>query len=51
MVVDAQDHVWIIQRPRTLTDDEKGTLTPPRRRCAPAPSVISSRRRTTWLSP
>lgn len=42
VAVDAQDHVWIIQRPRTLTDDEKGaTLTPPRSRCCvPAPAVI-----------
>ena len=23
VAVDAQDHVWVIQRPRTLTDDEK----------------------------
>lgn len=42
VAVDAQDHVWIIQRPRTLTDDEKGaTLDPPRSRCCvPAPPVI-----------
>jgi hypothetical protein len=34
IAVDAQDHVWIIQRPRTLSDDEKGaTLDPPRSRC------------------
>ena len=23
VAVDAQDHIWVIQRPRTLTDDEK----------------------------
>ena len=23
VAVDAQDHVWVIQRPLTLTDDEK----------------------------
>jgi DNA-binding beta-propeller fold protein YncE len=42
VATDAQDHVWIIQRPRTLTDDEKGaTLNPPLSRCcAPAPPVI-----------
>ena len=42
IAVDAQDHVWIIQRPRTLTEDEKGaTLSPPRSQCcAPAPPVI-----------
>ena len=42
IAVDTQDHVWIIQRPRTLTDDEKGaTLNPQRSQCcAPAPPVI-----------
>ena len=42
MAIDTQDHVWIIQRPRTLTDDEKGaTLNPQRSQCcAPAPPVI-----------
>lgn len=42
VAVDAQDHVWIIQRPKTLTVDEKGaTLEPPRSKCcAPAPPVI-----------
>ena len=31
IAVDSNDHVWLLQRPRTLTDDEKGaTLTPPR---------------------
>src|SRR5690242_10352700 len=39
VAVDAQDHVWIIHRPRTLTPDEKGaTLDPPRSKCCvPAP--------------
>ena len=42
VAVDANDHVWVLQRPRTLTDDEKGaTLKPPRSKCcAPAPSVM-----------
>src|ERR1043166_1348788 len=42
VAVDAQDHVWIIQRPNSLTADEKGaTLTPPRSKCCvPAPPVI-----------
>jgi hypothetical protein len=42
VAVDAQDHVWVIQRPLTLTDDEKAlTLTPPRSKCCrPAPPVI-----------
>ena len=42
VAVDPLDHVWIVQRPRTLTDDEKGaTLTPPRNECCvPAPPVM-----------
>ncbi len=42
MSVDAQDNIWVFQRPRSLTDDEKGaTLDPPRSKCcAPAPSVL-----------
>ena len=42
VAVGPDDHVWILQRPRSLTDDEKGaTLSPPRNKCcAPAPSVM-----------
>src|SRR5690349_3319355 len=42
VAVDAQDHVWIIQRPHTLTDDEKAlTLSPPPSKCCrPAPPVM-----------
>ncbi len=42
MAVDSRDHVWVNQRPRTLTDDEKGaTLNPPESICcAPAPPVM-----------
>ena len=42
IAVDAQDHVWVIQRPRTLTDDEKAaTFNPPRTKCCvPAPPVM-----------
>ena len=42
MTVDAQDHIWVFQRPRSLNDADKGaTLTPKRSRCcAPAPSVM-----------
>jgi DNA-binding beta-propeller fold protein YncE len=42
VAVDANDHVWIVQRPKTLTEDERGaTLTPPRSMCcAPAPPVM-----------
>ena len=42
MSIDAQDNIWVFQRPRSLTDDEKGaTLNPPRSKCCvPAPSVL-----------
>jgi hypothetical protein len=42
VAIDAQDHVWVIQRPRTLTDDEKAlTLNPPPSKCCrPAPPVM-----------
>jgi DNA-binding beta-propeller fold protein YncE len=42
VAVDAQDHVWIVQRPRSLTEDERGaTLKPPRNKCCvPAPPVM-----------
>ena len=43
VAVDRRDHIWVVQRPRTLTDDEKGaaTLAPPRSECClPAPSVM-----------
>jgi NHL repeat len=42
VAVDAGDHVWIIQRPNSLTADEKGAaLNPPRSKCCvPAPPVI-----------
>ncbi len=42
VAVDAQDHIWVIQRPRTLTDDEKAaTFNPPRTKCCvPAPPVL-----------
>jgi hypothetical protein len=42
VAVDAQDHIWVIQRPRSLTDDEKAaTFNPPRTKCCvPAPPVM-----------
>jgi len=42
VAVDAQDHVWVIQRPKSLTNDEKAaTLDPPTSKCcAPAPPVM-----------
>ena len=42
IAVDSQDHIWVYQRPNTLTDDERAaTLNPPTAKCcAPAPSVM-----------
>ena len=42
VAVDAQDHIWVIQRPRSLTADEQGAaLNPPRSNCCrPAPPVL-----------
>ena len=42
VAVDAQDHVWVVQRPKTLTDDEKAaSFNPPRTKCCvPAPPVM-----------
>ncbi len=42
LAVDAQDHVWVLQRPRSLTPDELGAAqTPPRSQCCmAAPSVL-----------
>lgn len=42
VAVDSRDHIWVIHRPRSMTEDERGaTLTPPRSECCvPAPAVI-----------
>jgi hypothetical protein len=42
LTVDQHDHIWVLQRPSTLTVDEKGaSLTPPRSMCcSPAPPVM-----------
>jgi DNA-binding beta-propeller fold protein YncE len=42
LAVDARDHVWVIHRPKTLIDEEKGaSLSPPRAKCCvPAPAVL-----------
>jgi DNA-binding beta-propeller fold protein YncE len=42
MAIDAQDNIWVFQRPRSLTPDEKGAaLNPPRSKCCvSAPSVM-----------
>jgi len=42
IAVDARDHVWLIHRPKTLIDEEKGrrALTAARQMLRPAPAVI-----------
>ena len=42
MAVDDHDNIWVFQRPRSLTDDERAAaFDPPRARCCvPAPSVL-----------
>ena len=42
IAVDAEDHIWIIQRPASLTVDEAGAAQDPPRSdcCVPAPPVI-----------
>src|SRR5262245_33353718 len=42
VAVDAKDHIWIIHRPWSLTDDEKfATTDPPGASCCvPAPAVV-----------
>jgi hypothetical protein len=43
VAVDRHDVIWVIHRPGSLTDDEKGaSLTPPRSACCvPAPPVLA----------
>ena len=42
IAVDSDDHIWIIQRPASLTEDEAGAAQDPPRSdcCVPAPPVI-----------
>ena len=42
ITTDKDGHIWVLQRPRSLTEDEKGAaLTPPRSKCCvPAPPVL-----------
>jgi hypothetical protein len=42
IAVDRHDHVWVLQRPRTLTDDERGAAVDPPTSicCTPAPAVL-----------
>src|ERR1700752_3861091 len=43
VAVDKRDVVWVVQRPKSLTEDERGaTLNPPRSLCCrPAPPVLA----------
>jgi hypothetical protein len=38
--VDTDDHVWVVQRPSSLTDDEAATLSLPRSKCCRSPSGV-----------
>jgi DNA-binding beta-propeller fold protein YncE len=42
VATDAEDHVWILQRPASLSEDERGATTSPplSKCCAPAPPVL-----------
>ena len=42
IATDSEDHVWVLQRPASLTEDERGaTLKPPQSKCcAAAPPVL-----------
>ena len=42
IAVDKDDHIWIIHRPLTLVDDEKGAMQDPptSKCCTPAPAVL-----------
>lgn len=42
LTVDSHDHIWVYQRPRSLTDDERGAaVDPPTSKCCrPAPPVL-----------
>ncbi|HKX42621.1 MAG TPA: hypothetical protein VJO99_15805 [Burkholderiaceae bacterium] len=51
VATDADDHIWVLQRPASLTEDERGaTLNPPPSKCcAPAPPVLEFDRSGTLL--
>lgn len=51
IATDKNDHIWIIQRPRTLTEDERGaSTTPPRSKCCvAAPPVMEFDREGNFL--
>jgi hypothetical protein len=41
LAVDKHDHIWVNQRPRSLTDDEKGAI--------PNPPTRTERRSLCWM--
>src|SRR5512140_3612120 len=51
IATDSKDHIWVLHRPRTITEDERGaTLAPPRSKCCmPAPAVIEFDREGNML--
>ncbi|MEO6897746.1 MAG: hypothetical protein ABI218_14000 [Caldimonas sp.] len=57
VATDADDHVWVLQRPASLTEDERGAaLSPPQSSCCrPAPPVLefdaSGRLLRSWGGP
>ncbi len=53
VAVGPDDHVFIVQRPRSLTDEEKAaSLTPPRAKCCkPAPPVLEFDPAGNWSPP
>ena len=57
VAVDGDDHVWVLQRPHSLSEDEAGaTQTPPQSKCCvPAPAVLeldaSGRLLRSWGGP
>jgi DNA-binding beta-propeller fold protein YncE len=51
VATDSRDHVWIIHRPATILDDEKGALqNPPTSKCCtPAPTVMEFDREGNYV--
>ena len=44
VAVDRQDHIWVVQRPKSLTEDERGaTVNPPRSLCCASEWLARSR--------
>src|SRR3989449_5397053 len=49
IAVDARDHVWLIHRPKTLIDEEKGAaLSPPRAKCRSEERRVGKECRSRW---